>query len=628
MNKLRTYFTNQKLILLLIAFVFYGNTLRNGYALDDYIVTEKENITASGIKSIPKILRSYHIDRSEDVKFDYRPMVKISFAIEHELFGLNSTVSHFFNVLLYAIGLFVLLDFLTLLFSNYSSALVFYALALFAIMPIHSEVVASLKNRDVLLCLIFCIISFKNFLLFFENNKKWWLLLIGVITFYAAFLSKFDALPYLAIIPVLLFVKYRPSLKWFVFLIVLLIISFYLYKLSKHGIIGKGNTKRVYSYFENPLYFENDLKLKIIATFNCLGFYMNQIILPFKQCCYYGLDTISVHRLTIHGFIGVIVSPVLLFGLYKSFVKKNYFLFSGLFMFCASSSMYLNLVQPAVGIVADRFAFFSSIGLAITFISLLSNYVSLSAPLHNNIKISFAVLLVLFGTMTFSRNRDWKNIYTLVNADYTKYPNNVFLNYKQGLNIIKQLEDKNNPLPLELKKNKVLEAKKLIEKSVSVDSSYVVSQEYLSYVLVYLLNDFNAAIPHINSALKLKESTEVYFYKAICMRETKQKDSSEYYLLKCISRDKTYLNAYNLLMYDYNANREFEKTISLFNKAITDGFGTVEIYNGLGKTYWQMKNNSEANTYYQKALDLDPTNQEAAAMVKQTSIATQSASVK
>ncbi len=112
------------------------------------------------------------------------------------------------------------------------------------------------------------------------------------------------------------------------------------------------------------------------------------------------------------------------------------------------------------------------------------------------------------------------------------------------------------------------------------------------------------------------------------MRETKQKDSSEYYLLKCISRDKTYLNAYNLLMYDYNANNEFEKTISLFNKAITDGFGAVEIYNGLGKTYWQMKNNSEANTYYQKALDLDPTNQEAAAMVKQTSVATQSSSVK
>lgn len=55
MDKLKSFFTTHKLFLALLVFVFYGNTLKNDYALDDYIVTEKENITTKGISSIPKI---------------------------------------------------------------------------------------------------------------------------------------------------------------------------------------------------------------------------------------------------------------------------------------------------------------------------------------------------------------------------------------------------------------------------------------------------------------------------------------------------------------------------------------------------------------------------------------------
>lgn len=76
------------------------------------------------------------------------------------------------------------------------------------------------------------------------------------------------------------------------------------------------------------------------------------------------------------------------------------------------------------------------------------------------------------------------------------------------------------------------------------------------------------------------------------------------------------MNAYNLLMYDYNANSEFEKTITLFNNAINNGVKTVEIYNGLGKTYWQMKNDEEAKKYYRKALEINSTNVEATEMLK------------
>jgi hypothetical protein len=620
MNKIKTYFNTQRIILIAIVFAFYGNTLKNKYALDDYIVTEKGNMTTQGIKAIPKIIKSYYVDRSEDIKFDYRPMVKISFAIEHELFGVNASISHFFNLIIYLIGLYILYGVLLLLFSKYDSILVFYSVALFAIMPIHSEVVASLKNRDILLCFIFCLIGFRNFILFFEADKKNWLFLItSILSFYAAFLSKFDAFPYIAIVPVLLYVKHRGQLKWLILFCVLLIVSYYLFKFTKKGAVEKSDYSRVFYYFENPLYFDKTFLHKIIATFNCLGFYINQIVFPFKQSCYYGVDTVSVYKLTSWGYIGIIVSPLLLFGLVKSFIKKDFMLFAGLFIFCASVSMYLNLVKPAVGIVADRFAFFSSLGIAITVISLLNNCVSLSSTVSKKVKLGFGAVAVVFFVISFTRNKDWDNINTLVEADYKKYPNSSFLNYKQGLNIVKTVEDKNSRLSIDQKKAKVQEARLLIEKSISIDSSYSISQAYLSYILVYLINDFNAALPHINTAIKLKATTELYFYKAICMRETKQKDSSEFYLLKCIERDDKYYNAYNLLMYDYNLNKQHQKSIDLFKSAIAKGVKTIEIYNALGKTYWEIGNNAEANFYYQKALEIDSSNQEAAAMVKRTS---------
>ena len=170
MKALTHYFDKQRLLILLVVVVFYGNTLKNGYSLDDSIVTEKGNLTTKGISAIPKIIRSFYIEQSEDFQFDYRPMVKISFAIEHELFGVNATTSHFFNLLLYLIGLYLLFSVLKRLLSEYPKDIAFYCVMLFAIMPIHTEVVASLKNRDILLCYIFSLSSFIQFYLYL--NKK------------------------------------------------------------------------------------------------------------------------------------------------------------------------------------------------------------------------------------------------------------------------------------------------------------------------------------------------------------------------------------------------------------------------------------------------------------------------
>lgn len=61
-KKIMTYIYEKKIILFFcISFLLYGNTLVNGYGLDDQFVTEN-NYTNNGLKSIKKIFSSYYAE--------------------------------------------------------------------------------------------------------------------------------------------------------------------------------------------------------------------------------------------------------------------------------------------------------------------------------------------------------------------------------------------------------------------------------------------------------------------------------------------------------------------------------------------------------------------------------------
>ena len=91
---------NKKTLLLffVFSFLFYGNSLKNKYALDDDYVTvtnfpikgqnyiPNHPLVSKGIKAIPKIWKSRYAS-DEESSFDYRPLVIASFAIEYSVFG-------------------------------------------------------------------------------------------------------------------------------------------------------------------------------------------------------------------------------------------------------------------------------------------------------------------------------------------------------------------------------------------------------------------------------------------------------------------------------------------------------------------------------------------------------------
>jgi len=182
------------LAILVVVFLVYGNSIMNDYNLDDpYVVSlDKVNTqTMKGIKGIPEILFSSY-NEGEGVTYGYRPLGKVTMAIEYSLWGNNPHLSHAVNILLYALNIFLLLLFIRQVANlfNYKNELVIYlSLLLFAVHPIHTEVVCSIKNREEILCFIFVLFSLLLFIRFVLQRNLLLFLPIALCTL-LAFWSK------------------------------------------------------------------------------------------------------------------------------------------------------------------------------------------------------------------------------------------------------------------------------------------------------------------------------------------------------------------------------------------------------------------------------------------------------
>ncbi len=184
-----------------IVFALYGNTLFNDYNLDDELVTRNHRLTSQGISAIPEIFSSPYYQDEMGYAYEYRPIVLASFAIEHQFFGESPFVSHFINVFFYAITIMCLFYLLMLLFPNYDLFLLLIITLFFLFFPLHTEVVANIKNRDIIFSLLFSLLSTIFLIKYYSYNNKITLLLFFIF-FMLAILSKNDSIIFLVIIPI------------------------------------------------------------------------------------------------------------------------------------------------------------------------------------------------------------------------------------------------------------------------------------------------------------------------------------------------------------------------------------------------------------------------------------------
>ena len=176
------------ILLFLGAILLYGNTIFNDYNLDDELVTKNHRLTSKGISAIPEIFNSNYYEDDFGYSYGYRPVTLSTFAIEHSLFGENPKVSHAINVLLFGLTCGLLFYLIRRILPDQSIYIALLASVIFMVHPIHTEVVASIKNRDEILSLLFGIMSLLTAFWANQNANKikkplLWLLALGLFIF-------------------------------------------------------------------------------------------------------------------------------------------------------------------------------------------------------------------------------------------------------------------------------------------------------------------------------------------------------------------------------------------------------------------------------------------------------------
>jgi hypothetical protein len=157
--------------------------------------------------------------------------------------------------------------------------------------PIHTEVVASLKNRDELLVLVFTLLSARTLFCFSKYNvcaiyctQQFFVLL--------ALMSKISALPFLASIPMMLYWKQRNTKSALLVFGVLGLVAAVYYTTIISLLPGFA---RPYEFVETPFPYLNDWSLKLGTAFYTLLLHLKLLVFPFPLRFYYGYGLVELH---------------------------------------------------------------------------------------------------------------------------------------------------------------------------------------------------------------------------------------------------------------------------------------------------------------------------------------------
>jgi len=199
-------------LLFILTFILYANTLGHGFVLDDGLVILENAYTKAGLSGIMDILThdtfyGYFQKEGMDTLVSggrYRPVSQVLFAIVYQLLGENAFVFHLMNVLLFSLTALVLSHTLRLLLRDTgretSLNVSWMAALLFAVHPLHTEVVANIKSADEILALLGSLAALYYTLRGYDSGEKKWLLAAGP-AFLLACLSKENAAAYIVLIP-------------------------------------------------------------------------------------------------------------------------------------------------------------------------------------------------------------------------------------------------------------------------------------------------------------------------------------------------------------------------------------------------------------------------------------------
>lgn len=510
-------FTPYYIAIFILSFVFYGNSLKNEYSMDDSLVTStydsKHPTVEGGIKSIPKIFTSHFVVNSKQ-SYAYRPVTTTSFAIEYQVFGQNPTVSHFFNILLYALAIIVLFRLLNQIWGEEKYILTVLTCLFFLIHPIHTEVVNNIKSRDELLSFLFGVLAIKQALNYFDLKKIKYIF-YAVSFILLSLLSKKTGMIFVAILPLTLYYFRKLNLKRIGIIIGSVLIGLLIAKVMGKALL-EDSVSRVKYYFENPLYYA-EFKDRIPMYFYSNYYYLALMILPYPLRYYYGFDQVSIADWSNPIVYLMLIIMVASVGITLWRIKKKEIWGFGILFYFLAIGGACNLLFPAVGIIAERFAFIASLGF-----SIIVGYGIYYFFFQNNAKFASNKNIVKYGLIAasivsliyvFNRNQNWKTDFSLYQHDISCLEKSYKAHNLLGQEYYKQsLKAQRSNLPPVNYMSKVDSAELEFKKCVSLYDGYAITYNNLGALYHTFRKEEDTAYSYFQLAIAIDSNYSEALY--------------------------------------------------------------------------------------------------------------------
>jgi tetratricopeptide (TPR) repeat protein len=396
------------MIIIVISCAVYGNTLLNGFVYDD-VPQVVQNPWIREIRSIKEIF-STNVWAFQGISTNYyRPLMHISFMLSYALFGLAPWGFHLVNVLLHAGVTLLVFLISSQLFqasnpspSRISPMLPFMAALLFAVHPIHTEVVAWVGGVTDLSFTLFFLLALYLYILSAESGvHQKGLSLLSVGSFFLATLFKEPALTFPLILvaydysfgreaarPLDYLKRYFPYLGAAIVYLILRVNALGgLAPVRRHGELS------VYEY--------------LINVFPLFRQYLGKLLLPTHLNAYHVFLPIS-SILDPNGLLSLATAMVFA-GTVLLALKKSRPAFFALAMVLVPLLPALYIPGAGENTFAERYLYLPSFGLVLL-VALLAGRVVLLKPRWSvPLATALALVIVLYSLGTVQRNRVWKD---------------------------------------------------------------------------------------------------------------------------------------------------------------------------------------------------------------------------
>lgn len=593
----------QKMIWFLatVSFLLYANTLNHGFVLDDIAVIEQNSFVKKGLAGIPELFSTLYWQGYWDSNAGlYRPMSLVFFAMEWQLLPNSPFIHHFFNVFYYVFSIVLLFKVLHYYSKEYSIWITFFIVLLFAVHPIHTEVVANIKSRDEIFCFLFFILS----IYFLLIKEKKFFQVLGMVSFLFCLLSKEAGILFLPIFLFLVWLKFKKDKSVLFFKIITILCISALWLILHRYIILSSPYKRIqYTYLDNSLFGCEDLTSKIATGFTIFARYIVKTIYPYNMSYDYSFNQIPCVTVSSFSFLTSLLLVGSLFFFAYFFRKRNKLISFGVLFFLITIVLACNIVILIGTTMGDRLLYTPVLGIIIALVFLLfhlSKNTELKTFFHPSVYfLSFIVLL--FSFKTFNRNKVWKSNTTLFTEDLTNAPNSARVNFNYATVFFNQL-----PLDVEIQKQQLPFIIDSYKKVLIIDPNDKGTLTNLG-VCYYKMKDYKTSINYTKKALALtKTDFSLQSNLADAYFKNNNFDEAIPIYKELIQNNYILENTYNYYGAALFNKKNYTNAVNAFKEGIKQNSSSVELWMNYGNTLAASGNFKEAITAFEKAHELNP----------------------